>query len=86
MTHVFMTGCMTCTCLYVGDGLYVRYVTVCVRACVCECLCVAPKLYEKSEFANATDTNMTFTTKLVGRCKAMQDPLTNSDFLYTSIF
>ena len=40
MTHVFMTGCMTCTCLYVGDGLYVRYVTVCVRACVRVCVCV----------------------------------------------
>ena len=53
---------------------------------MCVCLCVAPKLYEKSEFANATDTNMTFTTKLVGRCKAMQDPLTISDFLYTSMF
>ena len=52
---------------------------------MCVCLCVAPKLYEKSEFANATDTNMTFTTKIAGRCKAMQDPLTNSDFLYTSI-
>ena len=32
---------------------------------MCVCLCVAPKLYEKSEFANATDTNMTFATETI---------------------
>ena len=29
------------------------------------CLRVAPKLYEKSESANATDTNMTFATETI---------------------
>ena len=52
--RVVSYGVVLCVCVCVS-------VSVCVCLCVsvCVCLCVAPKLYEKSEYANATDTNMT---------------------------